>query len=271
MTTLPTTPAPDSRRDAPANGVLWKWSVACAALLLVFVMWRCGSALVQGRKLADAAVRHFHERLNAGDYEDIYDEADEGFRTGQSHDQSIKFMEAVHRKLGLARQETRLNVRVDTNARGTFLTTQYSTAFATGTATEMFTWVESSGTLRLYGYHIQSNALILNEQNPTPGTPGLWSQTPSLVMRSVTSRRAAQWPGRPVTLGVRSARSITPKLSDVGTAVGSLMPTQSQPAASARSHHKLSPKRIDRIGNLNRYRLPAPNARCLCFAFTDPQ
>lgn len=141
--------------------MLWKWSAAATALILVFLMWQCGSALVQGRKLADAAVRHFHEQLNAGDYEGICREADQGFGN-QGHDEAIRFLEAVHRKLGLAGTETRLNIRVETNPGGTFLTTQYSTMFAAGTATEMFTWVKSGGTLKLNGYHIQSKALVLN-------------------------------------------------------------------------------------------------------------
>jgi len=130
---------------------------------LAFWMWRCGSALVQGRKLADAAVRHFHQQLNSGDYEDIYREADNGFRTGQGQDDAIRFFEIVHNKLGLAGQETQLNVRVDMNTRATFLTAQYNTAFATDTATEIFTWVRSNGTLKLYAYHVRSNALILDK------------------------------------------------------------------------------------------------------------
>jgi hypothetical protein len=70
---------------------------------------------------------------------------------------------AVDLKNGtLHMQVPRLNIRVETNPGGTFLTTQYSTTFAAGTATEMFTWVKSGGTLKLNGYHIQSNALILN-------------------------------------------------------------------------------------------------------------
>ena len=125
-------------------------------------MWQCGSALVQGRKLADAAVRRFHEQLNAGDFEGIYRDADQGFKTDQGHDESIRFLEAVHRKLGLAGPETRLNLRVETNPGGTFLSTQYATAFAAGTATETFIWVKSGGMLKLNGYHIESNALILN-------------------------------------------------------------------------------------------------------------
>lgn len=130
---------------------------------MIFLMWRCGTTLVQGRKLADVAVSHFHEQLNAADYEDIYREADEGFRAGQSHDDLIKFLETLHERLGLAGKSNELNVRVDTNTQGTFLTTQYSTAYATGTANEMFTWLQKGGTLQLFAYRIQSNALIFDK------------------------------------------------------------------------------------------------------------
>lgn len=145
--------------------MLWKWSAALGTLILVLLMWRCGSTLVQGRKLADAAVRQFHERMNSENYEEIYRDADEGFR-GQNHEDSIRFLEAVHNKLGTAGTATQINVRVDTNTRGTFLTTQYSTTFAAGAATEMFTWIKNGGTLKLYGYHIQSNTLMLDERKP---------------------------------------------------------------------------------------------------------
>jgi hypothetical protein len=156
-------PAPESEHAAPSKRALWKWSAALTVFILVLLMRRCGSTLLQGRKLADASVRHFHERRNAGDYENIYGEAGDGFRAGQSHDDSIRFLETVHKKLGLAGPGTQLNVRVDTNTHGTFLTTQYSTAFAAGTATEVFTWMQNGSTLRLYAYHIQSNTLILDK------------------------------------------------------------------------------------------------------------
>jgi hypothetical protein len=155
--------ASDFGNSAPSKRVLWKWSVPLIALILVFLMWQCGSALMQGRKVADAAVRHFHQQLNVGDYESICREADQEFRTGQSHDDLIGFLEAIHRKLGLSGAETQLNIRVDTNTRGTFLTTQYNTAFAAGNATEMFTWAKTGGTLKLRAYHIQSNALIVDK------------------------------------------------------------------------------------------------------------
>jgi hypothetical protein len=142
--------------------LLWKWSFAVATVVLVLLMWQCGSALVRGRKLATAAVRHFHQQLNAEEYEEIYREADEGFRAGQSHDELIKFLQAVHRKLGNAGNENQVNIRADTNTRGTFTTTWYNTTFVHGTASERFTWVTSDGALKLYAYHIESNALLAN-------------------------------------------------------------------------------------------------------------
>jgi deoxyribodipyrimidine photolyase-like uncharacterized protein len=167
MATLPTAPAPDFGRVATRpKRALWKWSLVATGVILVFLLWQCGSALVQGRKLANAAVRHFHQQLNTEDYEEIYNEADDLFKAGQNHDELIRLLRAVHKKLGNAGDEKQVNVRADVNTNGTFITTWYSTAFVSGTATEMFTWVRSGGTLKLYSYHIESNGLILNEEKP---------------------------------------------------------------------------------------------------------
>jgi len=125
-------------------------------------MWQCGSALLQGRKLADPAVQHFHQQLNAEDYEGICGNASDVFETTQSHDELIQVLGAVHKKLGNAGQSSFTNIRVDKNTRGTFTTTSYETTFDHGKATERFTWVNDSGILKLYSYHIESNALITN-------------------------------------------------------------------------------------------------------------
>lgn len=159
-------PASGLGNPAPTKRVLWKWFAAVLALILALLIWQCGSTLVQGRKLDDAAVRRFHEQLNAGDFEGIYHEADQAFKTDLGHDESIRFLQGIHKKLGLAGSEARLNIRVETNPGGTFLTTQYSTMFDAGSATEIFTWVKSAGTLKLDGYHIQSNALIIEDKKP---------------------------------------------------------------------------------------------------------
>ena len=156
-------PTPDiPHTPSQPKRVLWKWSLVITAVIAVFLAWQCGSGILQGQKLASVAVQHFHEQLNAGRYEDIYQEATEGFRGGSKREELVKFLTAVHAKLGNAGAPSAGSINVNATPGGTFVTTQYNTKFEKGDATETFTWLKTAGTLKLQGYNIQSNALILN-------------------------------------------------------------------------------------------------------------
>lgn len=74
----------------------------------------------------------------------------------------MKVFEAVHEKLGNAISSKAGNINVTATTAGTFVTTVYQTEFEKGGATETFTWLKTGDTLKLNGYNIQSNALILN-------------------------------------------------------------------------------------------------------------
>jgi hypothetical protein len=139
--------------------VLWKWSFFITAVVLAFLMWQCGSGLVQGRRSANEAVRHFHQELNSGEYEQICQEAS-GCTQATKHDELIKFLQGVHTKLGSVDTENLINLSVNATTNGTFITTRYNTKFANGSAIETFTWIKSGATLRLYGYNVQTNALF---------------------------------------------------------------------------------------------------------------
>ncbi len=141
---------------------LWNWSLALTAMSLIILAWRCGSALHQGRALADSAVGEFHEKLNAGQYEEIYRGADQELAIETKHEELIRFLERLHSKLGDAGVTTQMNIRVNATTFGSSVVAQYNTTFARGTAVETFTWVEKGGTLKLHGYDIHSNALVVN-------------------------------------------------------------------------------------------------------------
>lgn len=147
-------PAPAPKR------ILWKWSLVATAAVLGFLMWQCGSALRTGRVLSDKAVHRFRTQLNSGRYEDICQEADESFSEGGRHDDTLKLLEAVHRKLGDAGAENQINVNVNAATGGTFITADYNTSYTQGQAMETFTWKRSGGTLKLYAYNVQSKALL---------------------------------------------------------------------------------------------------------------
>jgi|SRR5579859_4509710 len=148
----------------------WKWLLALTIILLLILMWRCGTGLIQDRALANTAVRQSHQELNAARYDEICREADEDFAQEGKCEEFTKFLEAVHAKMGTADSETLVNVRLYATTNGNFIMTQYMTIFAQGSATETFTWVKSNSRLRLQRYRIQSSALdglsILPTQKP---------------------------------------------------------------------------------------------------------
>ena len=154
--------APALAPPEPRKGVMWKWSIGITIVVLAFLMWQCGSAFMAGRKLSNASVQQFHQELNGAEYAQIVDEADEGFRhTGTSRDELMRFLQAVHTKLGNAGESSFTNITVNATTGGTFVITVYQTKFDRGEATERFTWIKRNGELFLYGYNIQSNALIM--------------------------------------------------------------------------------------------------------------
>jgi hypothetical protein len=140
--------------------VLWKLSFAFAAIVVTFYAWQCGSALDQGQKMADVAARHFHQELNGGQYEQISQEADDGFAEEKKHEELVQFLEKVHANLGDANSEKFINMVVNAGTDGTFLRTEYHTTFVRGSAVETFTWTKKSGALKLYAYNIRSNAFL---------------------------------------------------------------------------------------------------------------
>lgn len=145
----------------PHKGIVWKWSIIATVAVLGFLMWQCGSALVAGRQLSNAAVQHFHDQLNGERYDQIFDEADDAFQHSGSREETIKFLEAVHNKLGSAQGANLTNIMVQATPGGTFTIVSYTTHYERGNAVERFTWLKRGGRLLLREYHVESKALIV--------------------------------------------------------------------------------------------------------------
>jgi hypothetical protein len=113
-------------------------------------------------KSAQSYIPIFHQRLNAGDDAGIYtDTADELKRT-TSATQFATFLAAVHRKLGTAGPSSVTATNVTLATGGTLIALGTTTQFAKDQATENFTFKVEHGGPKLVGYHVNSNALILN-------------------------------------------------------------------------------------------------------------
>src|SRR5690349_953907 len=149
MSSTPTPPpVPDLQETPPPRRrVYWKWSLGLTAVLLVFVAWQCVSGFSHGRSLSARAVEHFHGQLNGGRYTEIWEQADEAFRSTGSEQEFVRFLEAVHRKLGNAQLASLNTITVQTMTNGSSLVAVYRTQFDRDMANETFTWTQRADVL----------------------------------------------------------------------------------------------------------------------------
>jgi hypothetical protein len=128
--------------------------VGCALLSTA----ACG--LSSSRQHAAAAVDVFHSELNAGDFDAIWDGADDQFRQAASRQSYDKFVGAVHRKLGRALRTNNQNWSVHSFNLQTSIVLVQHTEFEYGAGTETFTFSVRGDNVKLVGYHIESNELV---------------------------------------------------------------------------------------------------------------
>jgi hypothetical protein len=161
MSAFPQFPTPDfGNNPRPQKRILWKWTGALTAVLLISLLWQCGSAFYSGYRYGDGVAQRFHEQLNTGQYEEICSEADPAFSRWGDHEGALHFLQQVHRKLGDAGVAKRIRVNVNVTTGGTFVTSEFDTQFGQGEAEETFTWRKRGLNLNLCRYNVQSSLFL---------------------------------------------------------------------------------------------------------------
>lgn len=102
-------------------------------------------------ELAERAVERFHEQLNAGQFEAIYDEASEEFQKSDSKEQLVSFLRIVATKLGDARSAKKVSWNVNFGFSQTTVTLGYETQFKEELAREQFLYRVKSSQAQLLG------------------------------------------------------------------------------------------------------------------------
>ena len=147
----------------PRKRVLWKWSLAVTAMVVAFFGWKIGSGFMTGASSADSAVEHFHEQLNAAQYQEIMQETGEGFRKGWTNQELLTFFKKIHETLGNAGPASRAGINVTALTTGTYVTVRYNTKFEKDDAVvETFTWLRAGDQMKLNGYNVSSKYLALH-------------------------------------------------------------------------------------------------------------
>ena len=108
------------------------------------------------------AIPIFHQQLNAGQLDAIYDSAGEQLRRNTTKADLARFLSAVHRKLGNFKNGKSVGWNDNVTTDGHFVTETYSAQYDRGLATESFVYIVERSKALLVGYHVNSTALILN-------------------------------------------------------------------------------------------------------------
>lgn len=122
-----------------------------------------GCGVKQGFEDASREIGRFHQSLNRGEVQRIWDDADPEFRKTTSRPQFDRLAGAIRSKLGAVRTSKQVGWNANAGTSGTFLTVTMKTTFARGIGTEQFVFTKDADQRpRLAGYNIQSQDMMLN-------------------------------------------------------------------------------------------------------------
>lgn len=107
---------------------------------------------------AEQSVTLFHDRLNRGVYDEIWELTAPNFRDGQVRDNARAIFSAMHSRLGMVLESQSINTgSYVAIGQGETITLVYHTTFERGSGTEVFTFTVESGALKLWSYNINSD------------------------------------------------------------------------------------------------------------------
>lgn len=107
-------------------------------------------------KIAEAAVTQFHKQYNAGQFQEIYSQADEGFKKSHNETDFVAILEALRHKLGTVNQSSPRGSRGNATTLGEMVTLSCDIEFAKGKGTEKFIFLISGENATLFDYSVDS-------------------------------------------------------------------------------------------------------------------
>jgi Protein of unknown function (DUF4019) len=129
-------------------------------MIAVLLFTSSGCGLTKGKANAEAAVKHFHDQFNVGQFSAMYGEASDEFKKATSEADFTALLQAVHRKLGTVKQSNPAGWGVNVTSMGTMATLSYEVEFSDAKGTETFVFRISDNKARLVNYNINSADLI---------------------------------------------------------------------------------------------------------------
>ncbi|MBX3242862.1 MAG: DUF4019 domain-containing protein [Acidobacteria bacterium] len=132
-----------------------KTSLAALSILFIAVL-ACSTG---GTEKAGEAVEVFHQRLNGGQFSDIYKDASAEFKSSTAESQLDGLLSLVKKKLGNVKEAKQTSWEHSKNTDGDIVTLKYDVEFANGSGTEEFMYKIVDEKALLFNYKINSPVL----------------------------------------------------------------------------------------------------------------
>lgn len=137
----------------------WQSLLSWLGLLLIALSLN-GCGVIRGKKLAAAGVDTFHERFNAGRYEDIYLASGPGLQNSTSKLEFLHFIQGIRRQFGACTGSSQATWGTSAGTNGTVVTLVYNSYFERGRAKETFIFQVTDNLADLQGYNIDRSAAV---------------------------------------------------------------------------------------------------------------
>ena len=111
---------------------------------------------------AERAIEAFHSELNVGDFNKVYDGGSAELKAATSREKFGRILNAVHSKLGLFTNGKSVGWNDNATTSGRYVTINYDANYQKASATENFVFRIDGSRAALVGYHVNSDALLLN-------------------------------------------------------------------------------------------------------------
>ena len=148
---------PDMLKAAPE-----RLARMCRTLFAVTLLALAGCSASKDVPSAERAVASFHSDLNAGAFDAIYAASGTDLKAAATRERFVKVLAAVHRKLGLYKTGKTAGWNDNATLNGHFVTLNVQAGYERGAATEQFVFRVSGDRTLLAGYHVNSDAMLLD-------------------------------------------------------------------------------------------------------------
>jgi len=156
MSAFPPLPPAPAAKPRKRLGLKIALGVALLSVIGGALVWRAGKSTYRNYQIASAAVDHFHQQLNAGDYDQIYENATEEFRHWGKREDLNHFFDNVREKMGSAGKPSTIGFHVNWRNGVLWVDQTFNTQFEKGSAQEYFVWKIQQNQPHLYNYRIDS-------------------------------------------------------------------------------------------------------------------